>query len=41
MTLALGERLADLGLRDGDGREVALARFRGRPLLAVCVRYYG
>ena len=41
MTLALGERLPDLRLRDGDGHEVALSRFRGRPLLVVCVRYYG
>ncbi len=41
MTLGLGERLPDLTLTDADGRDVALSGFRGRPLLAVCVRYYG
>lgn len=41
MTLALGDRLPDLSLSDGDGRDVALSGFRGRPLLAVCIRYYG
>ena len=28
-------------LTDEDGRDVALSGFRGRPLLAVCIRYYG
>jgi len=41
VTLALGDRLPDISLTDGDGREVALSGFRGRPLLAVCIRYYG
>ena len=41
MTLALGERLPDLSLSDSEGRDVALSGFRGRTLLAVCIRYYG
>ena len=39
--IALGDRLPDISLTDGDGREVALSGFRARPLLAVCIRYYG
>jgi peroxiredoxin len=41
MTVADGDRLPDLRLATGDGGEVALASLRGRPLLVVCVRYYG
>ena len=41
MTLALGDRLPELILADGDGRDIALSSFRGRPLVAVCIRYYG
>jgi len=46
VTLGLGERLpdvslTDVSLTDEDGRDVALSGFRGRPLLAVCIRYYG
>jgi len=41
VTLAAGQRLPDVRLQDADGREVGLASLRGRPLLVVCVRYYG
>lgn len=39
--LALGESLPDLRLPTGAGHELALSTFRGRPLVLVCVRYYG
>lgn len=39
--LALGDPLPDLRLRTADGGELALGTLRGRPLVAVCVRYYG
>ena len=41
MTIAIGDRLPDLRLARGDGGALALASLRGRPLLVVCVRYYG
>jgi peroxiredoxin len=41
VTLVPGQTLPDIRLHDGDGREVALAAFRGRPLLVVLIRYYG
>jgi hypothetical protein len=33
--------LDGLRVRTADGGEVALGAFAGRPLLVVCVRYYG
>jgi peroxiredoxin len=39
--VAVGDRLPDLRLQAADGSEVALAALRGRPLLLVCLRYYG
>jgi hypothetical protein len=39
--LALGNRLPDLRLGTADGGEVSLATFAGRPLVAICIRYYG
>jgi len=39
--LAPGEELPDIALRAPDGAEVRLAALRGRPLVAVCIRYYG
>lgn len=39
--IVLGELLPDIGVHDGRGGDVRLSSFRGRPLLAVCVRYYG
>lgn len=39
--IALGERLPDVSVQTADGADVALASLRGRPLLAVCIRYYG
>ena len=39
--LSLGESLPDLRLQTGGGHELALSTFRGRPLVRVCVRYYG
>jgi hypothetical protein len=38
---ALGDVVPDVALRNHQGRDVALSSLRGRPLLAVCVRYYG
>lgn len=37
----LGERLPEVSVQTADGADVALSSFGGRPLLAVCVRYYG
>ena len=39
--LQLGELLPDIRLQTADGGERALASLRGRPLVIVCVRYYG
>jgi peroxiredoxin len=39
--LALGDPLPDLRLGTADGGEVAMATFAGRPLVIVCIRYYG
>ena len=39
--VAIGDVVTDVPLRTFDGREVRLSSLRGRPLLAVCVRYYG
>jgi len=36
-----GELLPDVRLQGADGGEVALASLRGRPLVIVCIRYYG
>ena len=36
-----GELLPDIRPRTADGGELALASLRGRPLIIVCVRYYG
>ena len=35
------EPLPDVRLRTAEGGELALAALRGRPLLVVCIRYYG
>ena len=39
--LQLGDLLPDIDLQTADGGELALASLRGRPLVVVCVRYYG
>ena len=39
--LALGETLPDVSLQRFDGEPAVLSALRGRPLLIVCVRYYG
>ena len=39
--LALGELVPDVRLETSDGGELALSALRGRPLVVVCVRYYG
>jgi hypothetical protein len=39
--IALGEPLPGVRLRTGAGEAVDLAAWRGRPLLIVCLRYYG
>jgi peroxiredoxin len=39
--IAIGDVLPDVALRTSDGAELRLSSLRGRPLLAVCVRYYG
>lgn len=41
MSIAPGEPLPDVRLRTADGAELALSSLRGRPLVIVCVRYYG
>ena len=37
----LGEPLPAVALKTGSGEPEDLARWRGQPLLVVCVRYYG
>jgi hypothetical protein len=37
----VGELLPPVPLMTASGEEVSLARWSGRPLLVVCVRYYG
>ena len=39
--VAIGEVVTDVPLRTFDGGEFRLSSLRGRPLLAVCVSYYG
>lgn len=39
--LALGDLVPDVRFETFDGGELALSALRGRPLVAVCVRYYG
>lgn len=39
--LAPGDVVEDVSLQTADGGAVTLSSLRGRPLLAVCVRYYG
>ena len=39
--LAIGDVVNDVPLQTFDGREFRLSSLRGRPLLVVCVRYYG
>jgi peroxiredoxin len=39
--IALGEPLPDVALDNVDGGETRLSSLRGRPLVIVCVRYYG
>ena len=36
-----GELLPDMRVQTAAGGELALASLRGRPLVVVCVRYYG
>ncbi|HMH49579.1 MAG TPA: hypothetical protein VK548_05055 [Candidatus Acidoferrum sp.] len=40
-SVRIGEPLPDVGLQTFDGHEIRLSSLRGRPLLIVCVRYYG
>ena len=39
--IAIGDVVPDVPLRTSDGAERRLPSLRGRPVLAVCVRYYG
>jgi hypothetical protein len=39
--IRVGERLPAIALRTASGEAVDLARWRGQPLIVVCVRYYG
>jgi peroxiredoxin len=39
--VALGQTLPDVPLEQAGGGETRLASLRGRPLVIVCVRYYG
>jgi peroxiredoxin len=41
MSTTVGGPVPDVTLRTHDGRDWRLSSLRGRPLLAVCVRYYG
>lgn len=36
-----GGNLGSIRLLDGDGSERPIADYLGRPLVVVCVRYYG
>ena len=38
---AVGDLVPDVRLQTSDGGELALSALRGRPLVVVCVRYYG
>jgi hypothetical protein len=40
-TVALGDALPDLRLGTADGGGLALATLAGRPLVVICIRYYG
>ena len=40
-SVAIGDVVTDVPLRTFDGGEFRLSSLRGRPLLAICVRYYG
>jgi hypothetical protein len=40
-TVALADALPDLRLGTADGGVLALATLVGRPLVIVCIRYYG
>jgi peroxiredoxin len=40
-TIRLGDALPAIRLTGGHGETVDLAAWRGRPLVLVCVRYYG
>jgi peroxiredoxin len=39
--LTLGERVPDVRLETSEGGETTLSALGGRPLVLVCVRYYG
>lgn len=39
--IAIGDVVPGVPLQTFDGREFRLSSLRGRPLLVVCVRYYG
>ena len=39
--VAIGDGVPDVPLQTSDGAELHLSSLRGRPLLVVCVRYYG
>ena len=39
--IRVGDALPAVRLKTGSGEEVELAAWRGRPLVVVCVRYYG
>jgi hypothetical protein len=39
--LALLDPLPGLDLSTADGGALSLTSFRGHPLVAVCIRYYG
>ena len=39
--IGIDEVVPDVSLQTPDGAELRLSSLRGRPLLAVCVRYYG
>jgi len=38
---AIGDVVHDVPLQTFAGAELRLSSLRGRPLIAVCVRYYG
>jgi hypothetical protein len=41
LPLALLDPLPGLDLSTAGGAALSLTAFRGRPLVAVCIRYYG